>query len=61
MNTTADNKRDEAIEHIRDSIKLLSEIIVGEEGGYSDYTEGYKNELQEALNQLITIRNKIGE
>jgi len=61
MQTTADGKRDDAVENIQKSIELLSEIIVGKIAGYSDYTERYKAELQEALNQLITIRNKIGE
>ncbi len=59
VRTTADEKRDEAKEHINDALKCLTEIIDDEIWGYEDYNEDYKDKLENSMNLLRKIRRML--
>ena len=59
--TTADEHRDKAIEHIKEAISELSEIIVNQCSGHNDFREEYKNSLKEMMNTLIELRDQDDE
>lgn len=57
VRTTADEKRDEAIDHVTEAIKSLSEIIIGRCWGHDGYTQIYYNKMRKALADLIEMRD----
>jgi hypothetical protein len=59
MKTTADENRESAVNHIRDAITNIAEIIVHECEGSNDFNTGFKGKLKDSLTQLIEIRDKL--
>ena len=58
VQTTADEKRDEAFEHINAAIASLSVIVIDRCSGWSDYREAYYSKLRQSLSDLIDIRDR---
>jgi hypothetical protein len=59
VNTAADDKRDEAREHVSSAVQLLSEIVVEKCWGYDDFTTEYQKTLRKSLNNLIEVREEL--
>jgi len=59
VRTSADEKRDEAKDHIVDAIKRLTEIVNDEIWGYDDYNEEYKDKLDESISLLRKIKRML--
>ena len=58
VRTSADAKRDEAKEHIKDALKCLTEVT-DETWGYEDYNDDYKDKLEESINLLRKIKRML--
>ena len=59
VTTTADEQKDSAIEHIKEAIKNLGEIIINQCWGHDDYSDDYSTGLKQSLIELITIRDRL--
>jgi len=59
MNTTADENKAQAIEHLREAIKNLSTIIVDECHGCDEYTVEYRETLRDTMYVLVRNRDKL--
>jgi len=59
VRTSADEKRDEAKEHIKDALKCLTEVTDDETWGYEDYSDDYKDKLEESINLLRKIKRML--
>lgn len=59
VRTSADEKRDEAKDHIADALKCLTEIVNDEIWGYDDYNEEYKDKLDESISLLRKIKRML--
>lgn len=57
VRTTADEKGDEAREHIQEAIEDLSEIVIGRCHGADEYSVEYRNKLRGALIGLLDLRD----
>jgi len=55
--TTADERRDSALEHIDDAIKDLADIVVGKVWGYDEYSRDYELKLFKLFSELAGIRH----
>ena len=58
--TTADKKLDSAKNHIMSAIDDLSEICVKECEGFEDYYPNYKELMYEGLQDLIRVKQRLG-
>ena len=59
VSTTADEKRDEALEHVRQAIRCLSEIVIEQCYGHDDWGAEYRGTLQRTLLELLEIRDRL--
>lgn len=57
--TTADEKKQQVLENVQSSIRLLSDIVIDRCWGYSDYNDAHKAFLHELLNQMIEQRRRL--
>lgn len=57
--TKADELRDQALEHVKEATKLISEVILNECDGYDEYRDSYKLILDEVFTELRDIKRKI--
>ena len=59
VRTTADERRDEVIEHLRRAIETLSEIVIDQCWGWDQFNDEYQQKLQRSLNALLKIRRDL--
>ena len=59
VNTTSDDLKQKAKEHISAAIKCLIEFCDEDTYGYNDYTEEYINNVFECLGELLKIKKKL--
>ena len=59
VTTTADERRNEAVESIKDAIRSLSEIVVNQCHGHDDWGPEYQGNLKRSLLELIEIRDRL--
>lgn len=57
--TTADEKKDSAVSHVREAVKDLSEICVNEAWGSDEFCEEYRELLWQSMVALKEIYEKI--
>ena len=59
VQTTADEKLDEAKQAIKIAIKNLNEILIDECWGYDEFKAGYKQKMRDAQQLLIDAKMKL--
>lgn len=59
VRTTADERIDQAREHVKSAIKNLQEALDEDTWGHDDYKEEYIDELFELTHQLRKIKRKL--
>lgn len=59
MPTPADKRLDTAREHLRETIKALSEIVVHQTDGTDEFTEAFRSKLRRSMDTLIQVRDEI--
>jgi hypothetical protein len=59
VQTTADEKRDEAKEYIKQAYKCLTEALDDDTWGAKDYRESYIETMEEALDSLRKMSRKL--
>lgn len=59
VQTTADDARDKAREHVTEAIKELSKILIDECWGHDDYSQDYSDTLNGVFNQLREIKKNL--
>ena len=59
VQTTADEARDKAVEHMDDAIKELSKIVIERCSGTDEYKMSYRTALMNAMSDLIEIRDNL--
>jgi hypothetical protein len=59
VQTTADDRRDEAVNHVKEAIRCLSDIVVDQCHGHDDWTPEYQGNLKRSLLELIEIRDRL--
>lgn len=57
--TTADNRRDEAKEHINEAYKCLIEMLDEDTWGYDQYTDVYIETVEEVMLELRRLKRKL--
>lgn len=60
VRTTADEKIDEAKDHIQEAIECISEVVINRCWGASEYTVEYRNKLRTQLVSLLDTRDSLG-
>ena len=58
MQTVADKKLEETFEYLENALKSLSEVVIDKSSGYEDYTDEFKNGLNELLIILMKTLRK---
>lgn len=58
MQTVADKKLEETFEYLENALKSLSEVVIDKSSGYEDYTDEFKNGLNELLIILMETLRK---
>ena len=56
VRTAADEKIDEAKDHIQKAIECLSEVVINRCYGTSEYSEDYLNKLRKRFIGLLDLR-----
>ncbi len=59
IRTTADEKRDDAVEHVTKAIDALREIVIDECWGSRDFTGTYRKALEDAFDALRKVKQSI--
>jgi len=59
VTTTADERRDEAVESIKDAIRSLSQIVIEQCHGHDGWNPEYQGNLKRSLLELIEIRDRL--
>ena len=59
MSYSADERRDKAVENIKEAIGHLGKIVIDEVWGTEDYNKEYMLKLRDTLYQLMSIRDDI--
>lgn len=57
VRTTADEKIDEAKEHVQEALECLLEVVVNNPWGTSEYSQDYLQKLRRQLNTLLDVRD----
>lgn len=57
--TTADERIDDAREHVRLALDSLQDVVVGECWGHDDYAAEFQSNLLGAFHELLTIRARL--
>lgn len=60
VQTTADEHLSAAREAVREAIKNLAKIVVEEVWGHDEYTRDFKEDLRQAQDELIGVRERLG-
>ena len=58
MQTVADKKLEETFEYLENALKSLAEVVIDKSSGYEDYTDEFKNGLNELLIILMKTLRK---
>lgn len=58
MQTVADKKLEETFEYLENALKSLSEVVIEKTSGYEDYTDEFKNGLNDLLIVLMKTLRK---
>lgn len=56
VRTTADEKKDEALEHLHEAYKCLLEVLDPETYGSGDFNDEYIHAIEEAIPALLKIK-----
>jgi hypothetical protein len=59
VTTTADERLDSAIEHMKDAVKNLNDIVIGECWGYDEFKTSFRQEMTEVMMELIRLRKRL--
>lgn len=59
VETQADRKKESAIKHIKSAISDLSEIVVDQCPGSSDFKDTYLTKLRENFHKLLEVRDNL--
>ena len=57
--TTADESRDGAQDHIDDAVSCLASLVIEQVYGWDDYSEEYRGKLRAALMDLLRIQSEL--
>ena len=59
VRTTADEKIEEAREHVGRAIEALQAPVIDQCWGWDDFNDEYQQKIQQALNTLLMIRQDL--
>lgn len=59
VRTTADERLDQADQNMKEAVKALSDIIVGECWGHDQFRADYTDTIHEVFNGLVKLRKKL--
>jgi hypothetical protein len=59
MTTTADNKRDEAKEHLKQSLKCLKEVLDPDTWGHDQFKDSYMEDVEEVYMSILLSVKKL--
>jgi hypothetical protein len=59
VQTRADQNRDDAIDHIQEAIKNLSDIVIGKCWGHDEFSDEYRQKIRKTLYALIELEEDL--